>query len=101
MTNTKRSTTLGGLLLAATIALCAAAAPAHAELKITLDQGVTEPIPIAIVDFLGTGPQQQTAAQIASVVRGDLERSGLFRPLPPNSFIEKISAFETLPRFGD
>jgi len=101
MTKTKPRTMLAGLVAAAAIAVAAVGTPAHAELKITLDSGVVEPIPIAVVDFLGAGAQQQTAAQIATVVRGDLERSGLFRPLDPHSFIEKIATFEALPRFGD
>jgi len=59
---------------------------------------VTEPIPLAIPDFLGTG---QAGRDIAGVVRADLERSGLFRSLNPASFIEKISDINAPPRFGD
>jgi TolB protein len=78
------------------------AAPAHAALEIDLNKGVVEPIPIAISDFLGANPRdQQTAAQVAGVVRGDLERSGLFKPLDPSSYIEKITNFQAFPRFGD
>jgi len=102
MTKTNRSAMLGRLLFAAVAALATMAVPAQAALEIKLDQGVVEPIPIAVVDFVGAGqPEQQTGAQVASVVRGDLERSGLFRPLDPRSFIEKISNFSTMPRFGD
>jgi TolB protein len=101
MTKAKPSAKLWRVVVAAVAAIAIIAPPAQAALEIKLDQGVVEPIPIAIIDFLGTGPQQQTAAQISSVVRGDLERSGLFRPLDPRSFIEHIAAFEALPRFGD
>ena len=101
MTKAKPSAMIGRLVAAAFVAIAMIAPPAQAALEIKLDQGVVEPIPIAVVDFLGQGQQAQTAAQIASVVRGDLERSGLFRPLDPRSFIEKIGAFEALPRFGD
>ena len=75
-----------------------AATPARAALAIRVDQGVTEPIPIAIPDFLGAG---QAGKDVATVVRADLERSGLFRSLNPASFIEKISDINTPPRFGD
>jgi len=76
--------------------------PARAELVVRIDQGVSEPIPLAIPDFVGTqGQAQATGRDIASVVRADLERSGLFRPLDPASFIEKISDINAQPRFGD
>ena len=74
-----------------------AIAPAGAALQVRVDQGVTEPIPLAIPDFLGS-PQGK---DIAGVIRGDLERSGLFRSLNPASFIEKIADINTPPRFGD
>jgi TolB protein len=73
-------------------------APARAALAVRVDQGVTEPIPIAIPDFLGAGT---AGKDVATVVRADLERSGLFRSLNPASFIEKISDINTPPRFGD
>ena len=79
-------------------AVCATLAPANAALQVRVDQGVTEPIPLAIPDFLGTG---QAGRDIAGVVRADLERSGLFRSLNPASFIEKISDINAPPRFGD
>jgi TolB protein len=89
------------LLLAAVLALTevsATVAPAGAALQVRVDQGVTEPIPLAIPDFLGNG---QAGKDIAGVVRADLERSGLFRSLSPASFIEKISDINAPPRFGD
>ena len=89
------------LLLAVVLAVTdvsATVAPAGAALQVRVDQGVTEPIPLAIPDFLGGG---QAGRDIAGVVRADLERSGLFRSLNPASFIEKISDINTPPRFGD
>ncbi len=71
---------------------------AEAALQIRVDQGVTEPIPLAIPDFLGNA---QANHDIATVVRADLERSGLFRSLNPASFIEKISDINTPPHFAD
>lgn len=84
------------------LALTLASAPAYASLQVKLDEGVVQPIPIAITDFFGASPSdQKTAAQVAGIVRGDLERSGLFSPVDPHSFIEKISNFGAIPRFGD
>ena len=98
----KKTNGLLRLFGAVAFALAAFAAPAHAALEIDLNKGVVQPIPIAINDFLGATPRdQQTAAQVAGVIRGDLERSGLFAPIDPRSFIEKIGSFQTIPRFGD
>src|SRR6266700_8407855 len=89
------------LTFAATLALgftLGGFSPVEAALQVRVDQGVTEPIPLAIPDFLGAG---QSGRDVATVVRADLERSGLFRSLNPGSFIEKISDINTPPRFGD
>src|SRR5687768_2789386 len=78
------------------------AAPAEAALQIRIEQGVTEPLPIAIPEFIGATPASQSAGRdIANVVRADLERSGLFRPLNQASFIERITDINVPPRFGD
>lgn len=76
--------------------------PAHAALEIRIDEGVIEPLPLAIPDFLGQQPNDIAMGQnIAAVVRGDLERSGLFRPLDTRSFIEQVRDINIPPRFGD
>lgn len=78
------------------------AAPAQAALHIDITQGNTEPMPIAITDFLGAPGQEASAgSDIAGVVTNDLERSGLFRPLSKASFIEKLTDINVPPRFGD
>src|SRR5256885_2129056 len=70
----------------------------EAALQVRVDQGVTEPIPLAIPDFLGNA---QANRDMAAVIRADLERSGLFKSLNPASFVEKISDINTPPHFGD
>ena len=77
----RRSTILGGAALAAG----AAAVPARAQLTIDMTRPTFEPVPIAIVDFAG----DRVGADIANVVRNDLQNSGLFRSIPPSSFIQK------------
>jgi TolB protein len=89
-------------LCVATIVAAFAALPASAALKVDVTQGNVEPLPIAIPDFLGAQPSSVPVGRdIANVVRNDLERSGLFRPLDPASYIEKISDINVPPRFGD
>jgi len=87
------------ILLTAFVASWAAfaAAPAHAALQVDVTQGVTQPLPIAIPDFVG---DPQMGANIAGVVRADLERSGLFRPLDQKGFVERITNINTVPNFG-
>ena len=76
--------------------------PAQAALQIDITQGNTEPMPIAITDFIGAPGQEASAgADISTVVTNDLERSGLFRPLSKASFIEKLTDINVPPRFGD
>src|SRR5262245_56432413 len=55
-------------------------------LRGTQRQGTIAPIPIAIPSFLGDDPK--LAADVAEVVAADLQRSGLFQPLDPASFLE-------------
>ena len=97
MVSTRRSFLRIPLAALAVLGALASATAADAAMQIRIEQGVTEPIPIAIPDFLGV-PQGR---DIAGVIRADLERSGLFKPLPPASYIEKIADINVPPRFGD
>ncbi|MGY9107754.1 MAG: Tol-Pal system beta propeller repeat protein TolB [Alphaproteobacteria bacterium] len=75
---------------------------ANAALEVRVEEGVAAPLPIAIPDFVGAVPEAASmGADVANVVRADLERSGLFRPLEPASFIENIVDINVPPRFGD
>ncbi|HEU4549146.1 MAG TPA: Tol-Pal system beta propeller repeat protein TolB [Rhizomicrobium sp.] len=77
-----------------------AAGPARAALSVDVTQGNPQPLPIAIPDFLpGTPADAQVGTNIASVVRADLERSGLFKPLDPRGFVEHITNINTVPNF--
>lgn len=65
----------------------------------TQRQGTVAPIPIAVPNFLGDDPK--LAADIAAVLAGDLQRSGLFQSLDPASFLERIEDINRAPRFPD
>ncbi|MBS0273522.1 MAG: Tol-Pal system protein TolB [Proteobacteria bacterium] len=73
------------------------AVPAEAQLRVDVTQGNIQPLPIAIPDFIG----DPSGAQIASVVRADLDRSGLFKVLDPKSFVEQVKDINTVPNFGN
>jgi len=78
-----------------------AATPAAAALAVDVTQGNPQPLPIAIPDFIPAGNDGGNAARIAEVVRADLERSGLFRPLDPKSFVDKITNINVAPNFAN
>ncbi|MGH6872817.1 MAG: Tol-Pal system beta propeller repeat protein TolB, partial [Rhizomicrobium sp.] len=83
-----------GLVLAAFLALVS---PAFAQLHVDVTQGNIQPLPIAIPDFIGDAQ----GGQIAGVVRADLERSGLFRPLDPKSFVEQVKNINVPPNYAN
>ena len=81
---------------------------ALAQLQVDITQPNIEPIPIAVAPFIGTSqipseePAMVTMGQdIAAVVMSDLERSGLFRPLPREAFVNPNPSPNAQPRFAD
>ena len=76
----------------------AATLPARALVKIDVNKGNVEPLPIAITDFLS---DDGIGAEIAAIVAADLKRSGLFAPIDKGAFIEKITDTNAAPRFED
>ncbi len=77
-------------------------APASAQIEIDITRGHVEPLPIAITGLTGvTGAERQLGADIAAVISGDLDSSGLFRPLDPRSFLQKPEQIDVVPRFAD
>jgi TolB protein len=75
---------------------------ARAVLNIDVTQGNVQPLPIAIPEFVAGSPADaQTAHAVTEIITGDLKRSGLFAPINPAAFIEKITTIDTVPRFGD
>jgi TolB protein len=90
------------ILLAAAGLVLASAVPSRAVVEIDITQGNLRPIPIAVPQFLGGGPDSvQLAANIADIVAADLERSGLFKPIDRAAFVERIANIDMAPRFRD
>jgi TolB protein len=84
-------------MLAAGLAL-AASQPARAVLEIDITQGVVEPLPVAITDFVSSDAIGQ---EISAVITADLKRSGLFAPIDKAAFIETVANPDVAPRFDD
>src|SRR5215467_10541560 len=94
--------TVAAAVVAALVMLLNSSASLHAELRIDITSGKVAPMPIAVPAFPGgAANESQAGRDIAGVVSADLERSGLFRPLDPRSFIQNISTGDTQPSFPD
>ncbi len=92
------SLSLRGLSLIASSVLAFSAlspAPAHAELTIEITGAGANRIPVAIADF---GGESGVSRALTSVVRGDLEHSGLFRMIDTTGVAMTES---TSPAFAD
>jgi TolB protein len=98
----RRGAVLGlGAAALAPLATLGWSSPAAAQdgLRGTQREGTIAPIPIAIPQFLGE--DARFVAEVTGVITGDLERSGLFRPLDPASFIDQVRDVNAAPRFQD
>jgi TolB protein len=72
------------------LALLTAAAPAGAQLRLDITEGVRDAVPIAVVPF-GGQPEGATT-DIAAVVAGDLRLSGRFAPLDRRDIVARPTA---------
>jgi TolB protein len=91
-----RLKTLALALAAALLSTAAATAPARAQIEVDVNRGDVKPLPIAIPVFGGV-----QGAEIAQVITGDLERSGLFAPINQAAFVEQTLDVNVQPRFAD
>jgi TolB protein len=75
----------------------------HAQpLRIVIDEGVIEPLPFAIPDFISSGGESaQYAAEISRVVAADLVGTGLFREIGSSAFISNVTSFDAPVAYSD
>ncbi len=74
--------------------------PAHAVRIQT--GGTVRAMPIAIPDFIAGSPADaEMAHTVTGVITNNLGRSGLFAPIDPAAYIERIANFDAVPRFPD
>lgn len=85
----------------AALALGFLISPVRAELKIDVNGAMREPMPIAFPQMSGSGEAASYGERIREVVIADLERSGLFRIIPEDSYIQTFTSIDELPRFTD
>jgi TolB protein len=99
---TRRRALMLGAAAGMGLAASLGARPARAQLKLDLKEGNVRPIPIALPDFLaGSPPDGEPARGISQIINANLRRSGLFAPIDPGAFIERITSMDVAPRFPD
>lgn len=75
---------------------------ASAQVQIDITRGRVEPMPIAVSMFPGNSEEAIAVGRdVSSVISNDLERSGLFRPIDQDAFIQVLSSLDVQPRFAD
>ncbi len=81
------------LTAAVLLGLACVVPAARAEITIDLTAPVIEPMPFAIPDFVDEGGAGDYATNIARVVAADLAGTGLFREIPREAHISRITSF--------
>lgn len=75
---------------------------ARAELRVDVTKGTTEPIPIAITNFVAMDASgQEFATSVPAVVSADLASTGLFKPIDPRAFIQDSASMQSQIRFNE
>jgi TolB protein len=75
---------------------------AWAVLQLDITQGNIQPMPVALPDFVGGGAgDAEPARNVTQVITNNLRRSGLFAPIDPAAYIERIGNIDAVPRFPD
>jgi TolB protein len=73
---------------------------ARAQTKLVIPEGNIAPLPIAIPNFVAGSPSDnEVATGVAQVITNNLKRSGLFAPIDPAAFIERIGNIDAAPQF--
>ena len=77
--------------------------PAQAQLRVDVNKGKIEPVPVAISPFQAERPEFAAFAKdIPDIITNNLRGSGLFKPLSPASFIQNAASIQKDgPRFAE
>jgi len=99
---TKHPLTLIVALAAFVLSSVAAMAQSSSPLRIEITEGVIEPVPFAIPDFVPENAAgQQYAASLARVVAANLSGTGLLREIPSSAHVGRITSFDSPVQFSD
>jgi TolB protein len=92
-------TIAAGIAVATTIGILTSVSPAHAQLRIQVDDGVRRAIPLAVPQ--PSGNESAVADKILEMVEGSLTSTGLLVVVPRRAHIEREVLLENPPRFRD
>ncbi|GHG84203.1 Tol-Pal system beta propeller repeat protein TolB [Pseudodonghicola xiamenensis] len=82
--------------------LTQAAAAQNGPLRIEITEGVIEPMPYAVPDFVPDTPAAaDLSRELGRVIAADLSGTGLFREVPASAYISKIDNFDAPIQFAD
>jgi len=71
-------------------------------LRVVVEDGVIEPLPLAVPTFIAENPSAaEFANQITRVVAGDLVGTGLFREIPESAHIARVTNFDAPVSYAD
>ncbi|MCX7888733.1 MAG: Tol-Pal system beta propeller repeat protein TolB [Rhodobacteraceae bacterium] len=95
------ATAAAALLLAIGLRLSPVVAQ-DGPLRIVIEDGVIEPVPIAVAPFIAeTGGAGQVAADITRVIAANMVGTGLFREIPPEAYISPVTSFDAPVAYAD
>ncbi|PIE16571.1 MAG: Tol-Pal system beta propeller repeat protein TolB [Rhodobacterales bacterium] len=90
------------LMLAVVSALSVLPGRAMAELNLEIKDGVIEPMPFAVPDFVAeNAAASKFAAELSRVVAADLVGTGLFREIPKRAYISSVTNFNSPVQYAD
>jgi len=73
---------------------------ARAVVRLDITEGNFQPLPIAIPNFFGgADSDNDTAVGVTQIITANLKGSGLFLPIDPAAFLEKLASVDTVPNF--
>ncbi|WP_439534317.1 Tol-Pal system beta propeller repeat protein TolB [Polymorphobacter sp.] len=89
------------------LALLVSTSPVAAQLRVDINSGISQPLPVAIPDFpavaeatTAAGSTTELGKRMAEVISNDLRSSGLFRPVSPAAFTTVVTVPDvTRPRY--
>ncbi|MCZ0812658.1 MAG: Tol-Pal system beta propeller repeat protein TolB [Pseudomonadota bacterium] len=89
-------------LLAALMLWTLPAAAQNGPLRLELTEGVIEPMPFAVPEFVADDAEgAELGRRIAQLVAADLTGTGLFREIPRDAFISRVTSFSSPVQFAD
>jgi TolB protein len=96
----RRSFALAGGALALSGLIRPTRLAAQGQGRLDVRPGGTQAIPIAVTNFLPGSPADgEVSAGVSQVITNNLQRSGLFAPIDPAAFIERITSVDQPPQF--